>query len=93
MEVAVHQQDAVQAVFDINREARRWATARDVAANFDPPFEDPKEAARALLKATRNGRLRRQWMGFEDGPGGCYLYFSTEKGIEWLRWLAGDAAA
>ncbi len=83
----VFQEDAVHAVASVDRLERRPATARDVADFFDPPAEDPKEASRALLKATRAGRLVRRWTATGEPGGGLYIYVISERGIRWLEWL------
>ena len=87
----MYQKDAVWAVDLINSEERRLASARDVAELMDPPLEDVKEAARTLLKATRNGRVKRRWMRGAAGAG-CYGYQATAKGRSWLEWLYAEAA-
>ncbi len=71
------QSDALRALWEVNQDEQRAATAADVAALEE---EDAKEAARTLLRAYRNGRCRRAWWTNGLPGGGHYVYVITPRG-------------
>jgi len=51
---------------------------------------DAKDASRTLLRAFRNGRCGRHWV-VRGGPGsGLYVYFVTQKGVDYVQWVEGQ---